>query len=158
MVKTLDFGQIIVKLSYFRRFQWPALSTYAADNLVIILGAPSLGSLRVCRSIQHERVHGPRDVPFSFGYFFLPFLGGTIHPSLHISERHCRHMLRENAQRLSNLGRLILRRFLSRLCRRLFFAAAGSGRSSDRATTSSTPTIRTEVGLGCRWEVARYVL
>lgn len=65
-------------------FQRPGLAGDGRDNLMIVLSAPEFGSLRVCGTIQHERVHWAGDVVFSFGVLGYARGDGAVDPGGHV--------------------------------------------------------------------------
>lgn len=106
MVLPLNSRPLIELISYGLWLQWPTVATHLRHDLVVVLQTPVLGSVLICFSVEHKRVHRSLDLPWvlSFLHFSSSILCRSVHICFNVHHRNVGPIFRQFAQRLLEPG------------------------------------------------------
>ena len=65
---------------------------------MVLLSEILFNPISVCRAVEHEGIHGPRDFPVVLGCICKAFLNWSVYMALHIFEGDMRHVFGQNTQ------------------------------------------------------------
>lgn len=104
MIVSFENGDLGVIIFDFLWLEIPAVACDSGNELVVVtLGSPLLDSFFVRPSIEHERVHGSRNLAFVLaGDLSMPLFRWSVHPCHHVFHRYI-IVLGHHTQRLSDL-------------------------------------------------------